>query len=255
MFLYSTEMNIEFMEMLQKGSKRGTLRHFSKGVYILREALTTITKLTIGTRYVSVGVVDISRKKHTRVNFTPVTTHLLTILATSIKVSHLICSKHIMHILGKLSFQWCHNGEFLAHKDLGEQFVSTSKNHSLLLEVFYMSTLSQELRHIMYLMACFLRESVTGPRKNGGTNKHGHVRKICDKLLHECQILRSIILCRNVNLQECNINIAQIIVVSFRGVADEKFALRVVVFQPIFQGSTYEAASDNANGNFLLFHI
>jgi hypothetical protein len=51
------------------------------------------------------------------------------------------------------------------------------------------------------------------------------------------------------NLKECNIHIAQVIIISLGRITDEKLALRVVVFQPIFEGSTYEATSDNSNVN------
>ena len=49
------------------------------------------------------------------------------------------------------------------------------------------------------------------------------------------------------NLQESNINITQIIIIALGRVTNEKFALRVVVFKPIFESSAYEAASDNSD--------
>ena len=49
------------------------------------------------------------------------------------------------------------------------------------------------------------------------------------------------------NLQKGDIDVCHRIVVTLGRVANEKFALRIVVFQPILQGSTYEAASDNSN--------
>ena len=51
------------------------------------------------------------------------------------------------------------------------------------------------------------------------------------------------------NLKKCNVHIAQVLIISLRRITDEKLSLRVVVFQPIFEGSTYEAASDNSNVN------
>ena len=60
MFFYPTEMNIQFMKMLQQSSKRCTLSHLSKGINILGEALATITKLTIRARNVGMCVVDIA---------------------------------------------------------------------------------------------------------------------------------------------------------------------------------------------------
>ena len=48
----------------------------------------------------------------------PVGTHLLTILAASVKIGDLVGAKHIVHILGELGFQRGHNGELLADKNL-----------------------------------------------------------------------------------------------------------------------------------------
>ena len=60
MFLEAPEMNVQFMEVLQKGSERCTGGHLRKGIDILREALTAITKLTIRTRDIGMSVVDIT---------------------------------------------------------------------------------------------------------------------------------------------------------------------------------------------------
>ena len=120
MLLYSTEMNVQFMEVLQKGSKGCALSHLGKGVDILGEALATITKLAIRTRYIGVGVVDIARQQYTCMHLAPVGTHLLAVLAAGIEVSNLISSKHVVHVLGQLCFQRGHDGELLANEDPGE---------------------------------------------------------------------------------------------------------------------------------------
>lgn len=60
MLLKSSEVNVEFMQMLQENSKRSASRHLSESVDILWEALATITKLAIRTRDVGVGVVDVA---------------------------------------------------------------------------------------------------------------------------------------------------------------------------------------------------
>ena len=49
------------------------------------------------------------------------------------------------------------------------------------------------------------------------------------------------------NLEEGNVDIGQVVVVALGGVADEEFALGVVVLQPIFEGTTHEATSDNSD--------
>lgn len=60
MFLNSSEMDIQLMEMLQKGAKRCAFGHLGEGVDVLGEALTTVAELAIGTRDVGVGIVDIA---------------------------------------------------------------------------------------------------------------------------------------------------------------------------------------------------
>ena len=47
MLLHSPEMHIQFMQMLQKRSKRRSLRHLGKGIHILGEALATIAVETM----------------------------------------------------------------------------------------------------------------------------------------------------------------------------------------------------------------
>jgi len=114
-----------------------------------------------------------------------------------------------------------------------------------------MGAFAQELRHIANLMACFLRETITGTRQDGGTHEDGDIGEFRNQLLHQRQILGAIVFCRYVNLQEGNIDIAQVIMITLGRIADEQLTLGVVVFQPIFQGSTYEATSDNSNVNHI----
>ena len=49
------------------------------------------------------------------------------------------------------------------------------------------------------------------------------------------------------DLQEGDVDVCHRVVIALGRVANEKFTLRIVVLQPILQGSTYEAASDNSN--------
>ena len=51
------------------------------------------------------------------------------------------------------------------------------------------------------------------------------------------------------DLKEGDVDVAQVIMVALGRVADEKFAVRIVVFQPVFKGSAYEATSDNSYVN------
>ena len=153
MLLKSTEMHIEFMEMLQECTQRCTLGHHGEGIDILRETLATIAELAIRTRDVGVGVVDIARKKHTGVYLAPVASHLLAVLAAGVEVSHLVGSEDVVHVLGELGFEWGHDGELLAHEDTGEEVLCSSEDHGLLLEVLDVGTLGEELWHVVYAMA------------------------------------------------------------------------------------------------------
>ena len=249
-------MNIQLVQMLQQGSKGCALGHLGKGIDILGEALATITELTIGTGDIGVGVVDIAREQYTSMYLAPVSTHLLAVFTAGIEVSDLIGAKDIVHVLGEFCLQRGHHGELLTHKNLGEQFLCAGEHHRLLAEVFKESTLGKELRHIAHLMAGLLGETFTGAGEDGGAHEYGHIRKVSNQFLHQCEVLRAVILGRYVNLQESNINVTQVIVISLGRVADEQFTLWIVMFQPIFQGSTYEATSNNSNVNhFLKFYI
>ena len=103
MFLKTSEVNVELMEVLKESSERSTLGHLSEGIDILREALATIAELAVRTWDVGVGVVDVARQQHACMYRTPICTHLLAIFAASIEVGYLVCTKHIVHILGQLS--------------------------------------------------------------------------------------------------------------------------------------------------------
>ena len=100
MLFYPPEMNIQFMKMRQKSSKGCSFSHLCKGIYIFREALATITELSIRARDISMSVVDIAGEKHTCVNLSPIGPHLLAILSAGIEVSYLISAENVVHIFG-----------------------------------------------------------------------------------------------------------------------------------------------------------
>ena len=255
MLLHPTEMDIQFVQVLQQGSQRCTLGHLGEGVDVLGEALATVTELAVRTGDIGMSVIDIAGQQHTSVDLTPVSPHLLTILATSIEVGHLIGAKHIMHILGEFCLQRSHHGEFLTHEDLGEQVVGTGEHHGLLAEILDEGALGEELGHIAHLMASLLRESFACAGQDGSAHEHGYIRQVGDEFLHQREVLRTVVLGRHVNLQEGDINTTQVIIIALGRVADEQFALGVVVLQPVFQGSTDEATSNNSNVNHLFVNI
>ena len=259
MLFHATEVDVELMKMLQKGSKRRTLGHLGKSVDILGEALATITELAIGTGDVSMGVVDVAGEENASVHFTPVGSHLLAVFTARIKIRDLVGSEHIVHILGQLSLQRGHHREFLTHENLGEEIVCSSEHHSLFLEVLDEGAFGEELGHIAHLVAGLAREHLASAGQDGGAHEDGHIGQVGDEFLHQREVLRAIVLGRHVDLQESDINITQVIIVAFGRVADEQFALRIVVFQSIFEGSTDESTSDNSNVNhvflFLVYNL
>ena len=237
------------MQVLQQGSKGRTLGHLGKGIDILGKALAAITELSIGTRDIGVGVVDIAGQQHTGMHLAPVSTHLLAVLAAGVEVGDLIGTKYIVHVLGEFCLQRCHHGEFLTHEDLGEQVLCSGEDHCLLAEVLDEGALGEEFRHIAHLMAGLLGEALTGTRQDGGAHKYRHIGQVGDELLHQGEVLRTVVLGRHVDLQEGNINVTQVIVVPLGRIADEQFTLWIVMLQPIFEGSANEATSNNSNVN------
>ena len=221
MLFYATEMDIQFMEVLQECSKRCTLSHLSKGIDILGEALAAIAELTIGTGDIGVGVVDIAGQEHAGMDLAPVTAHLLAVLAAGIEIGDLIGAEDIVHILGQLCFQRGHDGELLADEDLGEQVVGSSEDHGLLLEVLDMGALGEELRHIADLMACLSGEHVAGAGEDGGAHEDGDIGELADELLHEGEVLGAVVLGGDMDLQEGDIDIAQVVVIAFVRVTDK----------------------------------
>ena len=149
-----------------------------------------------------------------------------------------------MHVFSQLCLQRSHHGELLAHENLGEQFMCSGEDHRLLLEVLDMGALGEELGHVVDAVASLLGEAVAGSGEDGGTHEDGHIGEVGDELLHQGEILRAVVLGRHVDLQEGYVNTTQVIVVSLGGITDEQFALGVVMFQPIFESSAYEATSN-----------
>ena len=60
MLFKSTEVNVQFMQVLKERSERSSLGHLCESIHILREALATITKLSVRSGNVSMGVVDVA---------------------------------------------------------------------------------------------------------------------------------------------------------------------------------------------------
>ena len=170
-------MNIQFMKVLKERSERCSLGHLSKCIHILREALATIAELAIRTRDIGVGVVDVAGEEHAGVYLAPVATHLLAVLAAGVEVGDFVGSEDVVHVLGELGFEGGHDGELLAHEDLGEEVLGSGEDHGLFLEVLDVGAFGEELWHVVYAMAGLLGEEVAGAWEDGGAHEDGYVRK------------------------------------------------------------------------------
>lgn len=170
-------MYIKFVERFKQLAKRSSCGHHSEGVDILREALASIAELAIRTRDIGVGVVDVAREEHAGVYLAPVASHLLAVLTASVEVGYLVSSEDVVHVLGELGFEGGHDGELLAHEDLGEEILCSGEDHGLLLEVLDVGALGEELWHVVYAMAGLLAEEVAGAWEDGGAHEDRYVRK------------------------------------------------------------------------------
>ena len=177
MLLKSTEVNIQFMQRFKQLAERGACGHLGEGIDILWEALAAIAELAIRTWDVGVGVVDVAREEHAGVYLAPIASHLLAVLTAGVEVGDLVGSEDVVHVLGELGFEGSHDGELLAHEDLGEEVLCSSEDHSLLLEVFDVGALGEELWHVVYVMAGLFGEEVAGAREDGCAHEDWYVRK------------------------------------------------------------------------------
>ena len=141
MLLKPTEVDIQFMQMLKKGTERCAFSHLCKGIDVFREALATITELSIRSWNIGVHIIDVTGEKDTRMYFSPIGTHLLTIFTAGVEVCNLVGSEDVVHVLSEFGLKRGHNRKLLAHEDLGEEFVCSSEDHSLFLEVLNMRAL------------------------------------------------------------------------------------------------------------------
>ncbi len=247
-------MHIQLVQVLQQGAKRRALGHLGEGVDVLGEALASITILTVGSRDIGVGIIYVAREENSCMHITPVSSHLLAVLTASVEVGYFVSTKDIVHVLGKFGLKGGHHGELLTHEYLGQQILRSCKDHRLFIEVFNKGSFSQKFGHITHLVAGLTGEHLAGAGQDGGTYKYGHIGQVGDEFLHQRKVLRTIVLGGYVDLQKGDIDITQVVIVTLIRVTDKQFAFRVVMLQPILQGSTYEATSNNSNVNhFLLF--
>ena len=104
------------MERGEEFAERTVFSELREGVDVFREALAAVAQFTIGSGNIGMSIVDVAGKQNTRMNLCPVTTHLLHILLRSVEVRDLICSEHIVNVLGKLGFERRHHRKLLPRK-------------------------------------------------------------------------------------------------------------------------------------------
>ena len=66
MLLYTTEMDIQLVQVFQKGAKGCAFGHLGKSVDVLGEALTTVTELTVGTGDIGTKVYSLKCKVYSQ---------------------------------------------------------------------------------------------------------------------------------------------------------------------------------------------
>ena len=74
-------------------------------------------------------------------------------------------------------------------------------------------------------MAGLLGKAFTGAGEDGRAHEYGHIRQVGDEFLHQREILRALLFGRHMDLQESDVNLAQVIIVALVRVADEQFTL------------------------------
>ena len=247
----AAEVDVEVVERREQRAERGAPRHLRKGVDVLRKALAAVAELAVGTRHVGVHVVDVAREQHARVDLRPAAAHLLDILLRRVEVRDLVRAEHVVDVFRELGFERGHHRELLAGKNLDQEIDRAREHHRLLPEVLDVRALGEELGHVADLVSRLLRETVARAGQDRGAHEHRHVRQFANQLLHEREILRAIVLRGHVNLQEGNINAAQVVVVPLRRIAHEDLAILVVLLQPGFQRPADKPAANNS----YIYHI
>ena len=244
MLFDAAEVDVEFVERGEERAEGGAPGHLREGVDVLREALAAVAELAVGTGHVGVHVVDVAREQHARVDLRPVAAHLLDVLLRRVEVRDLVGAEHVVDVLREFGFEGGHHRELLTREHLDQEVNRAREHHRLFLEVLNVRALSEELGHVADQVPGFAREEVARAGEDRGAHEHGHVGELRDKLLHEREILRAVVLRGHVDLQEGDVDLGEIVIVSLRRVAHEDLALLVVFFEPGLQRPADEPAAD-----------
>ena len=246
------------MERSEKFAEGGTLGQLGEGIHVLRETFSSVAELAVGARDIGVGVVDVAGEEAARVDLRPVGAHLLAVFADRIEVGHLVGAEDIVRVLRDFGLERRHHRELLAREDrrekreilgrsLGIARDVAGPDHRLLAEVLDVGALGQELRHVADVMPRFLRQHVRGARQNRRANEDRHIGQFANQILHQRQILRSVILRRNVDLQEGHVDLREVVVVTLGRIGHQHLDIRrVILLQPGLERSTHEAATDDS---------
>ena len=245
------------MERREERTEGGAGGHLRKGVDVLREALAAVAEFAVRAGHVGMGVVDVAREEAASVDLCPVGPHFLAILLDRVEVGDLVGAKDIVRVLREFGLERGHHRELLRGEDLSKKVEVEGRgrgiwklygeHHRLLFEVLDMRPLREELGHVAHLVSCLLREAIRGAGENRRPHKDWHIGELRDELLHERQVLRPVIFRRHMDLQEGDVDLREIVVVPLRRVGDEKPRLGIVLLEPVLEGSTHEAAADDAD--------
>lgn len=105
MLFEAAEVDVELVERGEELAEGRSFGEFGEGVDILRETLTTVAELAVGTGDVGVGVVDVAGEEAAGVDLRPVGAHLLAVFADGIEVGHLVGTEDIVRVLRDLGFK------------------------------------------------------------------------------------------------------------------------------------------------------
>ena len=226
------EPDIELVEGGDELAERKILGEGGEGVDVLGEAFATVAIFAVGARDLSMHLVDVPREENTGVDGFVVTAVAAAVVGHGIEVSHLEGAEDVVGVLGDLGLKGGHAAKLFADENLAEQVDLTRKDHRLGLEILNISPLCQELRHEVDLVTRFFGEALGSTRKDGRTDEDRHVGKLLDKLGHQGEILRTIILRRHMERDKDDIRRGQIVIHSLGRIADQHFHIGIVFLQP-----------------------
>lgn len=220
------------MEGGDEFAEREILGEGGEGIDVLGEALAAVAVFAVGTGHLGVHLVDISREKDSSMDGLVIATVAAAVVGDGIEVGHLERAKDVVGILRDFGLKGGHAAKLFADENLAEQVDLTRKDHRLGLEILNIGSLCQELRHEVDLVTRFLGEAFRGAGQDGRADKDRHVRQLLDELGHQGEILRAVVLGRNMKRDKDDIRRGQIVIHPLGRIADQHLHVGIVFLQP-----------------------